>query len=132
MKYLLDTNILVHILRNRRDVIRNLEKVGVRNCAISEISLIELYYGAECSSDVEDGISKIDELLKWFKPLTLSSTIREACRQKAMLRQKGMLIEDYDLLIGCTAITHDMVLVTENVAHMNRLNGVKIENWVER
>ena len=43
-----------------------------------------------------------------------------------------MLIEDYDLLIGSTAITHDMVLVTENVAHMNRLNGVKIENWVER
>lgn len=132
MNYLLDTNILVHILRNRKEVVRNLEKVGVKNCAISEVSLLELYYGAECSGDVKKGIAKVDELLKWFKPIALSGTIREACRQKAMLRQKGMLIEDYDILIGCTAIANNMVLVTENVEHMNRLKGVKIENWVQR
>ena len=93
---------------------------------------MELYYGAECSQRVQENVAIIDSFVKDVEMVPITNAIREACRQKAMLKRKGQMIEDSDLLIGSTAITHDMVLVTENVAHMNRLNGVKIENWVER
>ena len=45
------------------------------------------------------------------------------------LRQKGMMIEDSDIMIVATAIVNDMVLVTENVKHMGSLNGISIETW---
>ena len=99
---------------------------------MSEISMIELYYGAECSNNKEKNIRKVDELLKWFEPIPVTESIREICRQKAQLRKTGQLIEDFDLMIGCTAKTENMVLVTENVSHLSRIEGVKIENWVER
>ena len=52
--------------------------------------------------------------------------------QKAFLRKKGQLIEDADIIIGTTAIINNMVMVTENVKHIGRLNGIVVENWVEK
>jgi tRNA(fMet)-specific endonuclease VapC len=40
-----------------------------------------------------------------------------------------MLIEDLDILIGCTAIASDRILVTANVKHFERLKGIQLENW---
>ena len=50
-------------------------------------------------------------------------------RQKAILRKKGEIIEDSDMWIAATAVTHDMEMVTENVRHLGRLQGVRIEKW---
>ena len=55
----------------------------------------------------------------------------EYAKQKSELRRQGSLIDDFDLLIGCTAIVNDLILVTDNVKHFNRL-PVEIQNWVER
>jgi tRNA(fMet)-specific endonuclease VapC len=52
--------------------------------------------------------------------------------QKAFLRNKGQLIEDADIIIGTTAIINNMVMVTENVKHIGRLNGIVVENWMEK
>ena len=43
-----------------------------------------------------------------------------------------MLIDDFDMLIGATALKHDMVLVTENVKHLSHVPGIVIENWINR
>jgi len=51
MKYLLDTNICVHYLRGQFKLADKIQEVDLRNCAISEITLAELAYGAENSSD---------------------------------------------------------------------------------
>lgn len=52
--------------------------------------------------------------------------------QKAFLRKKGQLIEDADIIIGTTAIVNNnMVMVTENVKHIGRLNGIVVENWIK-
>lgn len=53
-------------------------------------------------------------------------------REKARLRKAGMPIDDFDLMIGATALSHDFVLVTENIKHLGRLQGVEIENWIGR
>jgi len=48
---------------------------------------------------------------------------------KADLKVKGKTIEDMDLLIASTAITHNMILVTNNENHFNSIHGLEIENW---
>ncbi len=50
---------------------------------------------------------------------------------KATLRKRGMLIEDLDLLIAATARRHELVLVTNNRAHFGRIDGLRIESWLE-
>lgn len=50
----------------------------------------------------------------------------------AELNGKGLLIDDFDLLIGATALTYHLTLVTENVKHLARIPGIRIENWIQR
>lgn len=53
-------------------------------------------------------------------------------KEKARLKKSGQLISDFDLLIGCTAVANDLIMVTENESELNRIKGIKIENWVNR
>ncbi|MEA2043264.1 MAG: hypothetical protein U9N85_12045 [Bacteroidota bacterium] len=48
-----------------------------------------------------------------------------------MQKKKGQLIDDFDLLIGSSAIANEMILVTRNVKHFNRISDINIENWVD-
>lgn len=50
-------------------------------------------------------------------------------QQKARLRKKKLLIEDSDLWIGVTSVVNNFIMVTENVKHLGRIDGIKIENW---
>ena len=58
-KYLLDSNIFIHILRRRPEVRQQIERVGWENCCIAEPSIVELLYGAECKGEAQ--ISKLVE-----------------------------------------------------------------------
>jgi tRNA(fMet)-specific endonuclease VapC len=51
MKYLLDTNICVHFFRGKYKLLSKFEEIGINNCAISEITLAELVFGAEKSQN---------------------------------------------------------------------------------
>jgi tRNA(fMet)-specific endonuclease VapC len=42
------------------------------------------------------------------------------------------MISDFDLLIGCTAVEKDLIMVTENVREFERISNIKIENWIQR
>lgn len=131
-KYILDSNICIHLLRNRKEVIDAISSVGWDMCCISELSVVELLYGAECSNNPEQNRKEIESFVKDIEVLPFNVCIEEFCRQKARLRTQGMLIEDFDLFIGCTAVATGYVLVTENVKHLSRLQGITIENWVKR
>ena len=114
-KYLLDSNICIHLLRNRTDVIEGIHRVGWTNCCISELTVVELFYGAECSSMPKANYEVIETFVNSITVLPISSCIREFCRQKANLRKQGLLIEDFDMFIGCTAVVNKCTVVTENV-----------------
>ena len=49
-----------------------------------------------------------------------------------MLVKSGRMIEDFDLLIGCTAVANNMIMVTDNIKHFSRIYGIQLENWVNR
>lgn len=131
-KFLLDTNILVHLLRGSYGVAERITQIGWNKCCISEITMIELLYGAEISKNRKQNLEKIEQLFNDIEIIPISICIREFCREKARLRSLGQLIEDFDLFIGCTAISTNCILVTENTNHLSRLQSITLENWVER
>lgn len=51
-------------------------------------------------------------------------------KEKTRLRKSGTLIDDFDLLIGVTSVYHKLVMVTDNTSHFKRINGIKLEDWV--
>lgn len=132
MQYLLDTNICVHFLRGRFSLKAKLEAVGVDVCAISEITLAELVFGAENSNDPEKNHNLVNRFSELVSVLPIHYSIGRYGREKARLRRSGMMIGDFDLLIGCTAIDHGLVMVTENIGEFSRIEGIRIENWVVR
>ncbi|MBP8851043.1 MAG: type II toxin-antitoxin system VapC family toxin [Breznakibacter sp.] len=132
MKYLLDTNICIHLFRGKFNLNLKLESVGLENCAISEITLAELVFGAENSSNPKKNSEIIDRFIKQVTILPIYDTIKLYGVEKARLRKNGTQISDFDLLIGCTAVEKELIMVTENHQEFERISNIIIENWIVR
>ena len=134
-KYLLDTNICVFLLRGKYRVNEAIDRVGWEQCSISEITALELRIGAELAEH-RDGLNRVDDLNRFLMAINtvpISNALDLAAKEKVRLRLNGTpLDDDFDLLIGCTAIANEMVLVTENLKDFKNLHGIRLENWIER
>ena len=108
-----------------------IENIGLQNCAISEITLAELIYGAEKSQFPEKNLVLIEKFTNQISILPIFNGIKIFAKEKAKLRKEGKMTSDFDLLIGATAIANKMIMVTRNVPEFNRFEGIKIENWVQ-
>lgn len=131
-RYLLDTNICIFFLKGKYNLNLKLKEVGLQNCCISEITLAELKYGAECSNRVLENKEMIDGLTKELTILPIFNSLNVYAKEKARLRKSGKMLDDFDLLIGATAIANNLILVTENEKHLSRMSKVNIENWISR
>ena len=131
-KYLLDTNICIFFMKNKYNVVDKIRAVGRENCAVSEITAAELYYGASFSTRAAEEMKLVDRFLNLIEVVPISTVLKEYGHNKALLRRQGTLIDDFDLLIGSTATVHNMIAVTENVKHIARIPNIQIENWVNR
>lgn len=130
MKYLLDTNIIVHWLHGRRQIAESIDRIGLCNCCISEITKAELMFGEEKAAS--RGIAVNREPLKLFHSIgivPISDAIELYASEKARLQSEGRPIEDFDLLIGCSAVIGGMVMVSENIDHLGRISGIRLQNW---
>lgn len=129
--YLLDTNILIHFLKGNSQVKENMTRVGQEKLAISELSLAELYYGAYYSQRSKENVARVDKLRLCLYVLSLEE---EASRYfgkiKSALRRQGNLIEDLDILIAAVALANDLILVTDNTRHFERIDNLRLENWI--
>jgi tRNA(fMet)-specific endonuclease VapC len=108
-----------------------MQKVGIENCFISEITLAELKYGALYSSNPKKHLQEIEELISFLSIVPITSAINHYAKEKNRLRKAGQLIDDFDLLIGCTAAANDLILVTNNSKHFTRLENLKLEDWTK-
>ena len=132
MKYLLDSNICIHFFRGKYNIIEKLEEVGIYNCSISEITLAELVYGAEKSDNPKNNHKIIEMFIGELSVLPIFDAIKTYGKEKVRLQSEGKMISDFDLLIGCTSIEYDIVMVTENIKEFQRIKGIKVENWIKR
>jgi tRNA(fMet)-specific endonuclease VapC len=132
-KYLLDTNICIFLLRGKEGVDAKVNRVGQNNCFISEMTVAELQYGVEYSEQNKEKNRKIVEgFIGNAQIVPVSNAIPIYAKEKALLRKKGTIIDDLDIFIGATAIENNMILVTDNEKHLNRLSNIKIENWINQ
>lgn len=92
MIYLLDTNICIHLFRGDYNLIEKFQEVKLENCAISEITLAELIFGAENSSNPAKNHKIIDEFSGQIKILPIFNALQIYAKEKVRLRKSGMMI----------------------------------------
>ena len=120
-------------LRGKFNLDDSIKEKGLENCFISEITVIELRYGAENSDDPVESHKSVDIFLNGLSIIPMFGSIRRYAKEKVRLRKSGKPIHDeFDLLIGVTAIENKLTLVTDNLKDFERLDGIKIENWFKR
>lgn len=96
---------------------------------ISEITLAELKYGvANSATPVQNSIA-LKDFLSGMQILPIYDALDTFADEKARLRKQGRPVDDFDLLIGSSAIANDMTLVTNNEKHFERLSGIRMLNW---
>ena len=130
--YLLDTNICIFLLKNKYGIREHIQKIGQEHCCISVITLVELYYGAAKSDRKDERMKDVELISKNFIVLPIDNAIETYGINKAYLESKGMSIDDFDLLIGSIATNYNLIMVTENIKHFERIPNIRIENWVVR
>lgn len=130
-QYLLDTNICIYLFKGLFDLAEKIEAIGTDKCFLSEITIAELKYGAENSDFPEKNAKKINQLQQRFTVIPIFNSLDVYAGEKARLKKSGRILDDFDLLIGATAIYNNLILITRNVSDFDRLNGIEIENWTK-
>lgn len=133
MKYLLDTNICIYLIKQKPPkVVERLQKVGVNEIGISVITLAELEYGVAKSSFPESNKLALIQFLAPFEILPFSETAASVYgRIRSALEKTGQIIGPYDLLIGAQALAEKLILATNNEREFRRIEGLTIENWLD-
>ncbi len=132
MKYLLDTNICIYMLKNRPpEVLERLKIVGQDAVAISVITMLELRQGAEKSQYPDKTHRKLNLFLGPLRVLPFGEEAAlEGARIRAHLERLGNRIGDFDSLIAAEALAQGLIMVTNNLREFDRVPGLKTENWV--
>ena len=131
MQYLLDTNIVIYTMKNRPTKVRDQFMLHDGRMAISSVTLGELVYGAERSSQPDRNLKDIESLLSRMEVLQFDDVAAYHFGQlRADLYNRGLPIGPYDMMIAGHARSRGLILVTNNVAEFERVPGLRIENWV--
>jgi tRNA(fMet)-specific endonuclease VapC len=97
------------------------------------LTVAELYYGAYNSSRVSENLKLIEELTSSIEILPFDDKCTNFFGKiKSQLKKSGDLINDSDLFIASIALRNNLCLVTNNEKHFKRIEGLRIENWVEK
>ena len=129
MKYLLDTNAMIALLKNSNAILgRRVRQRDPGQVCISSIVVHELYFGAYKSSRVQENLSVLDRLA--FEVIDFGQEdARQAGRVRAEMARQGTPIGPYDVLIAGQAAQRGLVLVTRNGREFQRVQGLRWEDW---
>ena len=116
-------------MRGKFEMNRKIALAGINNCYLSEITVAELYYGAEHSDNPKKTMRDTEEFISLFRVIPFGESLHTFGREKAFLTSIGRKIENFDMSIGAIALHHKMVMVTDNVDHLCRIRGIEIEDW---
>ncbi|MBP9887285.1 MAG: PIN domain-containing protein [Leptospiraceae bacterium] len=127
---LIDTDVCIEILRGNKKVINKRNKFD-EAISISFMTVAELFYGAQNSSNPEHNQSIVEEFLLTLQIIQSDFSIMKRFGSiKATLKKKNNLVPDADIIIASTAIEKCEFLVTGNTEHFSRMDGLKIDNWI--
>ncbi|MEO6549947.1 MAG: hypothetical protein ABIN94_18235 [Ferruginibacter sp.] len=86
-------------------------------------------YGVENSKTIDLMRTIVEAFIPKFAVIPIYSSLDIYAVEKAKLRKQGLLIDDFDILIGATAIYYNMIVVTNNIDHFSRLENISIDDW---
>lgn len=131
LKYLLDTNIIIYTVKNRPASVRETFKRHAGQMAISTVTLGELVFGAERSSQPERNLADVEGLAARLTVLAFDEQAAAHFGQvRAELYRAGKPIGPYDMMIAGHARAQGLILVTNNIREFERVPGLRVENWV--
>ncbi len=133
IKYLLDTNILIYTIKNRPEEVRKTFNLHSGQMAISTITVGELIFGAERSSQPEKNLLDIEGLIARLEVLDFDTDAANHFGQiRAELYAQGQTIGPYDMMIAGHARSNGLILVTNNTKEFDRVKGLRVKNWVNK
>lgn len=130
-KYLIDTNTCIYYIKGKFELNKKFEKIDPENCFISEITLAELKFGVENSEKKVKNQKALDNFLNGVKIVPIFHSLDLYASEKARLRKTGNPVDDFDLLIAVTSVTHNLTMVTNNTGHFKRIKGITLEDWTK-
>ena len=113
------------------DLKNKFENVQTENLFISEITLAELKFGVENSEKKEKNQKALDNFLTGLKVVPIFHSLDLFAIEKTRLRKAGIPIDDFDILIGVTSVTHNLTMVTSDTDHFKRIKGILLEDWTK-
>ena len=130
-KFLLDTNICIYIIKQKpKKVLDRFLKQKVGDLAISTITLSELEYGVGKSSKLIQNKIALTEFLAPIEIIEYDSRAAEVYGNiRSTLEKLGKVIGPLDMLIAAHAVSHGLVLVTNNEKEFQRVPGLRLQNW---
>ena len=131
LKYLLDTNIVIYVIKRRPIEVMGIFNENAGRMAISAITLSELFYGAEKSAKVAQNLAVVEEFASLLEvlPYTAKASQHYGAIRSA-LEKVGRTIGVNDLHIAAHARSEGLTLVTNNLGEFERVPGLMAENWV--
>jgi tRNA(fMet)-specific endonuclease VapC len=131
MPFLLDTNIMIAMSKQRPGLAERLEGIPAAAVVLSSVVVAEIEYGIAKSGRRQHNRRVFDTLLAGFQVLPFDAAAARLYGPiRADLEKRGRLIGPYDLMIAAHARSVQAVLVTDNTKEFGRVAGLKIENWL--
>jgi tRNA(fMet)-specific endonuclease VapC len=131
LRYLLDTNVVIYVLKRRPLSVLSLFNANASRMAISSITLAELMHGAEKSERVSENLSVIEDFCSRLQVLPYGAKAAQHYGAiRAALEKLDQPIGVNDLHIAGHARSEGLVLVTNNVSEFERVPALELENWV--
>lgn len=131
LKYMLDTNIVIYTFKNKPVVVKEAFVRHYGQSCISSVSLMELVYGAEKSSNPERNLTEIEGFISRIDVIPYDDIAANHTGQiRAELAELGTPIGPYDQMIAGHARSQGLILVTNNMREFERVPGLRLENWV--
>jgi len=132
LKYLLDTHIVIYVIKRRPIEVMGVFNENAGRMAISAITLSELFHGAEKCAKVAQNLAVVEEFASLLEVLPYSAKASQHYGAiRAALERTGRPIGVNDLHIAAHARSEGLTLVTNNLAEFERVPGLLTENWVE-
>lgn len=127
---LLDTDTVIYTLKGHPRVIENLRAHYHDPMFLSSITMMELYYGAYKSQNVDANLARLKTVETSYPLISPGAeTVESFGRMKASLEAQGVRLADLDLIIAAIALSRNLTLVTNNQKHFRRIPGLKLTNW---
>ena len=133
LKYLLDTNIVIYVIKRRPIEVMGVFNENAGRMAISAVTLSELFHGAEKSARVAQNLAVVEEFASLLEVLPYSAKASQHYGAiSAALEKVGRPIGVNDLHIAAHARSEGLTLVTNNLSEFKRVAGLLTENWLPR